>query len=474
MSKAAREKLRHLMARYRTDALAFVQQVIRPPEISTDQEKLLNAVSQPDSRTSVASGTTTGKTTSLSWLVLWFLSCFEEGRCPCTATKYDQVTKTLWPEIAKWRTRMVPEFGNRLAFQAEKIFPTAFADSCFAWPMAAAKEKIEGFQGVHAENVLFVFDEAAGIPQQIFDATEGSCSTPGARWVCAGNPNRASGPFFDTHHKLARFWTTLSFSSLNSPFCSPTYAAGIAAKYGEESNMYRIRVLGKFPRHDPDTLIPFDWASDARERDVDPGKETLRIAGLDPSGGGADPVGFCIRQGTKAYGFEEWPAIDPMPTVGKIKRLWDAKQFDVVAVDCIGVGSGVVSRLLELEIPHIPVNVGIPSIVRQDCHRLRDELWWQAREWFGSQIVRIEPGESAPNDDMLLKFVHEATTPKYTTLSTGKVQVEAKDDLKKVDRLGHSPNLADAFCLTFAQGIPTRGERRRRQIPRQDGGSYVW
>jgi len=77
MSKAAREKLRHLMARYRTDALAFVQQVIRPPEISSDQEHLLNAVSQPDSRTSVASGTTTGKTTSLSWLVLWFLSCFE-------------------------------------------------------------------------------------------------------------------------------------------------------------------------------------------------------------------------------------------------------------------------------------------------------------------------------------------------------------------------------------------------------------
>ena len=470
------QRLKYHMDRWRYDALGYVRSVIRPPQISDDQARALVAASAPNARVAVKSGTTTGKTSLLSWLVLWGVNLHSEVRIPCTATKYDQVTKTLWPEVAKWHSKMLPEFRDMIRMQQEKVYLVGAENEAFAWPMAAAKDRIEGFQGVHAKRVIFLFDEAAGIPQEIFDAAEGSCSTPGASWIVAGNPNRATGPFHDIFTKHAAHWKTFTFSSLDSPFCSPDYPARIAAKYGLDSNMYRIRVLGKFPKQDEDALIPFDWVDEAKTRDVQPVSTVPRIAGCDPSGGGKDSVGFAIRQGTLVYGFEEWAGLDPMPTVGRLKKLWDDKKFDVVHVDAIGVGSGVVSRLLELGIPHVAVNVGIPSIMLPECNRLRDELWWQAREWFGSRIVRIEPGKGSPNDETMLKFVHEMTVPKWWRMSTGKIQVESKDQLRASNRLGWSPNLADAFNLTFAQGIPVR-VRDSHAVPVGEtvsGTDYPW
>lgn len=473
MSSLESETLKKILLRLRDDPLAFVRHIINPPKISQDQTRFLAAAAKHNARVSVASGTTTGKTTTLSWLIWWFMMTRDEVRVPCTATKYDQVTKTLWPELAKWKAFMRPEFANMYTYKQEKLYRTSAPDRCFAWPMAAAKERVEGFQGVHAENVMFVFDEAAGIPEEVYGAARRSASTPGAKWIIAGNPNRASGAFYDSHHSKAEFWTRIVMSSINSPFCDPKYVEGMKKEFGEESNMYRIGVLGKFPKHDADTLIPFDWVEEALDRDVRPDKHQERIAGLDPSGGGADPVGFCIRQGARVYGFDEWQASEAMPTVGRVAAMWKEKLFDRIVVDAIGVGSGVVSRLEELKIPVVPVNVGMNTIMRPDCFRLRDELWWMAREWFESRVVQVSRDGST--EKMINKFVHEVSMPKMYRHSSGKIQIEDKDSLRKAGRLGYSPNIADAFCLTMAEGIPVRGKRfTPADIPMSRGDNYVW
>jgi hypothetical protein len=72
---------------------------------------------------------------------------------------------------------------------------------------------------------------------------------------------------------------------------------------------------------------------------------------------------------------------------------------------------------------------------------MRDELWFEAREWFEKRDV------SMPNDESLIA---ELTLPSFKVLSNGKKQVESKEDMKK--RGVTSPDLADAFCLTFAKG----------------------
>ena len=61
------------------------------------------------------------------------------------------------------------------------------------------KENPEALQGFHAEHLLFLIDEASGIPDVVFEVGLGALSTPGAKVVMAGNPTRTAGFFHDTH-----------------------------------------------------------------------------------------------------------------------------------------------------------------------------------------------------------------------------------------------------------------------------------
>ena len=81
-----------------------------------------------------------------------------------------------------------------------------------------------------------------------------------------------------------------------------------------------------------------------------------------------------------------------------------------------------------------------------------------------------------PQDDALIA---ELTAPTYTFSSTGKMVVESKADMKK--RGVRSPDLADAFLLTFAYGERRRVEQSgdRSGATAQDGlrdphGKATW
>ena len=89
--------------------------------------------------------------------------------------------------------------------------------------------------------------------------------------------------------------------------------------------------------------------------------------------------------------------------------------------------------------------------------RLRDELWMKAREWFMARDCKI------PNDPALIS---DLVGPTYKLLSTGKLQVEPKDDMKKRGIM--SPDVADAFCLTFAGGEFAADYRRHTKALDED------
>ena len=69
--------------------------------------------------------------------------------------------------------------------------------------------------------------------------------------------------------------------------------------------------------------------------------------------------------------------------------------------------------------------------------RLRDELWWNCREWFANENPCI------PDD---VDLINQLTDIKYSDES-GKIKVEGKSMMKK--RVGGSPDIADALNLTF-------------------------
>jgi hypothetical protein len=110
-----------------------------------------------------------------------------------------------------------------------------------------------------------------------------------------------------------------------------------------------------------------------------------------------------------------------------------------ILIDSIGLGAGVVDRLMEMGLPARGVNVAERPAVEQLYNRLRDELWFNARDWFDTMSVSI------PRDEDL---IDELANVKFAYTSLGKLQAESKEDMKK--RGLKSPDLADAFCLTFA------------------------
>jgi phage terminase large subunit len=141
-----------------------------------------------------------------------------------------------------------------------------------------------------------------------------------------------------------------------------------------------------------------------------------------------------------------------MVTVGKIKAEYEQTPDELkpkeILIDVIGVGGGVVDRLKEQYVPARGINVGESPSSKERFARLRDELWFEGRDWFLNRACTI------PKDDELMA---ELTTPLYSFTSSGKVVVEPKKDITK--RGLRSPDLADAFLLTFAGGLKRKVDR---------------
>ena len=90
--------------------------------------------------------------------------------------------------------------------------------------------------------------------------------------------------------------------------------------------------------------------------------------------------------------------------------------------------------------------MGLGLGLRAKTNRLRDELWFKARKWLEKKGCKLFPDET---------LIAELTLPKYAFTSSGKMKVESKDDLKK--RYPRSPDVADAFCMTFCHTAEHRG-----------------
>lgn len=447
-----------LYAKLRLDPVLFVHAVIGATP-SEQQREILESVAPWGAKVSVRSGHGIGKSTVLAWCILWFLSCFKNSRIPCTAPSSHQLEDILWPEVAKWRDKMDKSFRNEIINSSEKYWVRGAKDTQYAVARTARKENPEALQGFHDENLLFIIDEASGVPEAIFETAEGALSTRGARILMTSNPTRLDGYFYRSQTIDRELWTTLNYSCFDSPLVGSDYIETMEKRYGKNSSIYKVRVLGEFPESSDDTIISLTELEDSVGRDVDY-SSSERLAGLDIGRFGDDPSALVIRQGGKIIFAEEWYNLDLMEQCGKVVNLFNERKFDRVYVDSIGLGAGVADRLKELGIPTIPVNVAETSAYNEKFNRLRDELWWSAREFFRDKMASIP-------DDLPLKnkLIAELSVLKYKFTSSGKIKAEGKDELKaRLGSEGESPNLADALNLTFVKGGRYDGAAKAREV----------
>lgn len=437
-------------ARFVTEALGAI------PEAW--QAQALNEV-RDHARVAIRSGHGVGKSALLSWLILWWMLRVP-SKVACTAPTQHQLQDILWAELASWHRKMPEGLRVEYEWKSERFELKGAPNSAFAVARTARKENPEAFQGFHSPNMLFIADEASGVPEPIFEVGSGAMSTVGAKTVLAGNPTKTQGYFHAAFHQARGLWRCLHVPCTASSRVSPSYAQEQAALYGRDSNVYRVRVEGEFPTSEEDQVIPLDLCESAVDRDVHPLTGVEPIWGLDVARFGDDRTALAKRRGNVLQEpVKSWRHKDVMQVAGLVVdeyRAANPKPYRIM-VDSIGIGAGVVDRLKEMGLPAQGVNVAERPSVKDRYMRLRDELWFTARDWLAARDCRI------PRDDALIA---ELVGPHYSITSAGKVLVESKDEMKK--RGVVSPDLADAFIATFAYGGVEKTIKRKLDYTKLD------
>ena len=104
--------------------------------------------------------------------------------------------------------------------------------------------------------------------------------------------------------------------------------------------------------------------------------------------------------------------------------------------DTGGFGGGVIDSLLQAGVSSVAVNFASKADDSRYLNK-RAEMWFRMAEW-------VKRGGCLPD---IPELVRELTAPTYY-FQNGRFQIEPKEQIK--ERLGASPDLADALALTFA------------------------
>lgn len=459
---------RQFQRQYKYAPAAFVRDCIsfRSDGPTSYQEDILEKLPEKG-RVAVRGLHGVGKTALLSWVVLWAVLTEDDCKVPTTASAWRQLTKFLWPEINKWAQRIDWKLigGKPAGWEILKRNINR-GPTCEAF--AVASNNADLIEGAHAKRIVYVYDEARSIPDPTWDATEGAFSGAGedtdaeAFAVAISTPGEPLGRFYDIHSRKPGYedWWVRHITleeAIEAGRVSREWAEQRARQWGEESAVYKNRVLGEFASSSEDTLIPLSWVEAAVERWKawqDEGAKEIagqRTLGVD-IGRGGDFSAVADREGCAIRGLVKWTNRDTMESVGRVLAM-DLNGREI-NVDVIGIGAGVVDRLREQGVDVNGVNFGAATNKTDgsgevEMLNVRAAAWWRLRELLQPPSVTMLPDD----DDLLGDLV----APRYGYTSSGKLKVESKDQIRK--RLGRSPDIGDAIALAFWE--PSAVQRKK-------------
>jgi hypothetical protein len=416
----------------------------------------------------ISSGMGSGKDFLASLMMFFFLSVFpeEHGQSPhvlATANTAKQLSNVLWRQasvIPSMSKRLYPDdpnsekvLENLFVCQAEKIYrrerggKTYFAEAVTVSPHASSDEQSRALTGRHAPYMLMVLDEAAGLPEAVFTNLEGTLSGRVNLILMIYNPIKSKGYAVDAR-KNDR-WLHITWNTEETHFDNPSLDNPLQARnkdllerYGRDSNVYRIRVLGLPPIAEQNVFIPWDWIQDAVSRDIEVLPDDPVIMGIDPGAGG-DKTAIAIRQGCKILGIYRFNTPNLDDFVNRVIGIWHRYEPVIINIDTIFMGWGTVDRLNKLGYRVHSVDVRRTARDRDRYLKIRDELWGTLREHFEKGTISI------PNDQELIDQLGSIKA-KDDFDKRGQIQIQSKKEMRKSDSVGGSPDEADAVCLTYA------------------------
>lgn len=454
---------------YADQPVHFVEDVIGAKP-DREQARILQSVAD-NPMTTVRSGHGVGKSAVEAWSIIWFMATRPFPKVPCTAPTQHQLFDILWAEISKW-LRNNPALEKEFVWTREKIYLKGYPEEWFAAARTATKP--DALQGFHAEHVLYVIDEAPGVKDVIFEPVLGALSTPGARLLMCGNPSQLSGFFYDSHHKNRASYKAFHVDARNSPHVSQEFVERIINMYGEDSDVFRVRVAGDFPLQEEDIFIPLSLVEKSIMTEFSPRKSPDSIhIGCDVARFGNDKtvIGYKVDElmqfHKKRRGQDLMKTADDIIELGEtLVRRYKYTRPIAVKVDDGGLGGGVVDRLRQVKrldpdrfwwLEIFPVKFGT---------RIKNPHYHDSTSYMMGVVKKLlmpydeqgleKPVELIlPNDEDLAA---QLSGRKYWLTENSKIRVESKDDMKKRDF--PSPDEADCLLLCC---LPVRIKKRKEK-----------
>lgn len=392
-------------------------------------------------------------------LLWWILSTRPFCKGTVTANTMGQLSTKTWAQFASMQDACLTGhwFEINTAKGSMRAYHKEFPQEWFVSAQTSKEENSEAFAGQHAANStsFYLFDEASGIPDKIWEVAEGGLTDGEPMIFAFGNPTRNVGQFYNCFHRDRNRWTTYKVDSREAQLTNKKQIEEWREAYGEDSDFFKVRVLGEFPATSTAQLIPTDAVDDAMMREkpgADPSSFAQAIVGLDVARFGDDATVLCTRVGSDCVSIP-WQTMRGMDgkQVGErahahAQMLLDDYGFQIVRInfDRAGIGAAVDEyfRYNNMD-PRIRVNaVDFSMSSRWPLRYLnkRAEMWSLMKDWL------VKKDGVIPKDEELKE---QLIAPEYMFTPKGQIQLEAKKDIKK--RLGVSPDRADALCLTFAE-----------------------
>lgn len=462
-----------ILRRCRKDPSFFAREVLGVA-LWSEQVSILEAV-RDHGEVVVASCHGAGKTYDAAVAMLWFLYSWPQSIVLTTAPTERQVRNQLWREIATIHNRAKMPLGGEVLTENLEL-----EKDWWALGFTAPDYDQDRFQGFHADRILVVADEAAGIGRAIYEGIDGVLSSGTLRrLLMIGNPTDPESEFArrfqsGAHPIRISAFDTPNFTAFGIRECDiadgtwrqkqgnadppqphlilPEWVAEQYRRWGPESTAYVSRIRAEFPTDSADSFISLRLVHEAQRRNLESSGDTSedesdnppdRVElGVDVARFGADQTVIYSRRGSVIRLEYRGAKRDTMETVGRVIEARKATGATVIKVDVGGVGAGVVDRLKELGEPVTGIEFG--------GRALDPDLYPNRRcEMYGAIKRMLELGELDLPDD---PEVEQIAWLRWKPDSRGRPQLESKDALRKRGR--SSPDDADAIVLSLTPGTP--------------------
>lgn len=448
---------------YKNDPVKFAREMVN--FTPTDQQRdFFNAIAK-GTHVAVKSGHGTGKTAADAVIIMWFMLTRPHARVPCTAPSEAQLKDVLWAELSKWHMELPPFFRDKFVITSDRFYHRDYDKTWFSVARTARKEKPEALQGFHAQNLLFIIDEASGVAEEVFMVARGALTEEGNRCVMTSNPTRTVGFFYNACTLWESDpWSVLTFNGEDSPRVSPDFVRRIETEFGADSDVYRVRIKGEFPLLSDYTLIPKHWIEAALKREADYPRRMAKIkydsAGVDVARYGENKTVFALVRGIKVVGIVSFSRQNTMKTAGQIVGLCKVMDPRKIKIDEIGVGGGVVDRLHEQGFDVQGVDVSRAAIEKDKFANLRAEYYWNLRTRFEEGSISLKPIAAKMSKAEIIQLIEQLTSIRYEYGSNGKIVIWSKERMRR-DGI-KSPDSAEALMLAFSDYDPTLKPARQK------------